>query len=402
MSQSNNKKILIKMTGSIACFKVCELISKLVQDGFNVQVVASPSALQFVGKATLEGLSGNAVISDLWADGKAMDHIHLMRWADLVLVAPASANFINKASAGIADNLLNTMYLAHDFTKPYLVVPAMNSSMYLHPTTQESLKKISSVGIQVLHTESGNLACGEVGYGRMISPEEILVNLKRRLSSDLKNKKILVTSGGTQEPIDDVRVLTNKSTGSTGLIIVEKLVENGFDVTHLCASSSKPKYEFCKTHYFNEFSNFSTQFESLLKENHFDGVVHLAALSDFSVSKDSFKNGKISSDSNLELKFEKNPKLVNYIHEWSQNSDIKVIAFKMTSTTIVDEQIASIAKLFSSSQADVVVHNDVSEINWQTGNHTFHVCESTKQKLSLNSKSDLGKWISNYFSGDVL
>ena len=119
------------MTGSIACYKACNLISKLVQNDYDVQVVASASALHFVGNATLEGLTGKPVIHDLFQSGNIMDHIHLIRWCDLVITAPATANFINKISQGLGDDLLTTLFLAHDFKKPYLIAPAMNTSMYL-------------------------------------------------------------------------------------------------------------------------------------------------------------------------------------------------------------------------------------------------------------------------------
>ena len=126
MSRSN---VLLLVTGSIAAYKSCQVVSRLTQAGCNVQVVASPSALQFVGAATWEGLSGNPVVSDLFEPGRAMDHIHLMRKADVILAAPASAHFMNRAAHGVGDDLLTTMFLAHDFKKPFLMAPAMNTAM---------------------------------------------------------------------------------------------------------------------------------------------------------------------------------------------------------------------------------------------------------------------------------
>ena len=170
------------MTGSIACYKACQAVSRLVQAGCEVQVVASPAALQFVGNATIEGLTGKPVVSDLYASGNAMDHIHLVRWADLILVAPASANFINKIARGVGDDLLTTMFLAHDFKKPYLVAPAMNTSMYLHPATQDSIQALKKMGVEILETASGVLACGEVGWGRLLEPDLIVQEVLSRLS----------------------------------------------------------------------------------------------------------------------------------------------------------------------------------------------------------------------------
>jgi len=178
------------MTGSIACYKSCQVISRLVQKGISVQVVATPAALKFVGTATLEGLSGNPVVSDLYTSGNVMDHIHLIRKADLVLVAPATANFINKISSGIGDDLASTLFLAHDFKKPFLIAPAMNTSMYFHPITQASVLKLQSLGVQILDSASGVLACGETGFGKLLEPDLILEEVLKFITSpriEIKN-----------------------------------------------------------------------------------------------------------------------------------------------------------------------------------------------------------------------
>ena len=149
MSKSN-KNILLIMTGSIACYKACAIVSSLHQKGYTVKTVLSPSSLHFVGTSTIEGLTGEPAITEMYAPGSVMDHIKLDRWADLILVAPATANYINKIAHGLGDDLLTTLFLAHDFKKPFLLAPAMNTMMYQHPTTQESLKKLRSFGIEIL------------------------------------------------------------------------------------------------------------------------------------------------------------------------------------------------------------------------------------------------------------
>ena len=226
------------MTGSIASYKACGVLSKLKQAHHEVKVVMSPSSLQFVGKATIEGLTGETAITDMYGDGQVMDHIHLMRWADLIIVAPATAHYINRIANGIGDDLLTTLFLAHDFKKPFLVTPAMNTMMYLHPTTQRSIKKLKEMGIEILEAASGVLACGEVGYGRLLEPELILNEIEQRLQSSAeikltgatsstasKNIQVLMTAGGTSEPIDDIRVITNRSTGKTASVLADHLVE---------------------------------------------------------------------------------------------------------------------------------------------------------------------------------
>lgn len=167
------KKVLFFMSGSIAGFKACQVISDLKKLGTDVQVVASPSTFEFVGRASLEGLSGRQVVSSLFEEGKMMDHIHLMRWADICVLCPATANTLNQFATGSGDSLLTTFFLAHDFKKPFLVFPAMNTSMYDHPVTQRSIGQLKEMGIQVFATNEGNLACGEVGSGRMLESFEV-------------------------------------------------------------------------------------------------------------------------------------------------------------------------------------------------------------------------------------
>lgn len=166
--------LLFALSGSIACFKACQVISRLVQAEHTVQCVATESALRFIGAATLEGLSGRPLLTDTFAPGRWMEHIELNRWADVTLLCPATANRLNKMASGIADDLLGNLWLTHDFTKPLLVAPAMNTRMWTHPVTQESLAKLERLGVIVLRPEAGNLACGDIGEGRLMEPEGIL------------------------------------------------------------------------------------------------------------------------------------------------------------------------------------------------------------------------------------
>jgi phosphopantothenoylcysteine synthetase/decarboxylase len=174
-------KILFQLTGSIACYKACYLISRLVQDGFEVQAVATGEALKFIGEATLEGLTGKKVFSDIYNSGQMMDHIHLAKWADLAIICPATANTINSLAAGIATNSVGTLFLAYDLKKPYLIAPAMNQEMFKNPATQSALKKLESWKIQILPTGEGYQACGDVGLGRLLEPDLIYDYIKRAL-----------------------------------------------------------------------------------------------------------------------------------------------------------------------------------------------------------------------------
>jgi phosphopantothenoylcysteine synthetase/decarboxylase len=171
------------MTGSIACYKACDLISQLMKNNFNVKVVASRSALNFVGPATFEGLTGEAVYSDAFEHGRMMSHIDLARWADLILLCPATANAINALANGSGEGMISDIFLSNNFLKKFWIAPAMNSQMLAHPATQESLKKLSQWGVYVFETESGDLACGEKGYGRLVAPTKIF----EKIISTFKN-----------------------------------------------------------------------------------------------------------------------------------------------------------------------------------------------------------------------
>ena len=155
-----HSKILLKITGSIAAYKTGTLISKLIQEGCEVQTVATKSALEFIGPGTLEGLTGNPVLSDVFETGRMMDHIRLTKWADITVLAPASANTLNRMAAGIGDSSVTALFLAHDWAKPYVIAPAMNTKMLNHPATKRSLKTLQSWGAHILPTASGYLACG--------------------------------------------------------------------------------------------------------------------------------------------------------------------------------------------------------------------------------------------------
>jgi phosphopantothenoylcysteine synthetase/decarboxylase len=181
-------RVLFKLSASIAAYKACSLISRLVKEGHEVQVVTSTSAFEFVGEATLEGLTGKPVFKSVFERGKMMDHIHLIKWADSVILCPATANQINKFAHGIGDDILGTLFLAHDFMKPYWIVPAMNEKMWLHPATQKSVTTLKTWGIRFIEPRVGHQACGDYGPGRMAEPEDIYT----LISTALSNKEIQV------------------------------------------------------------------------------------------------------------------------------------------------------------------------------------------------------------------
>ncbi|MGL1891145.1 MAG: flavoprotein [Spirochaetaceae bacterium] len=175
MSKGN---IVLQVTGSIAAFKAGTLLSTLVKNGYNVQCVATESALKFIGEATLEGISGNPVKTSTFTKGEMMDHIKLAKWADLFVTYPITANSLNRLNYGLADDLIGATYLANNFNKPYLLAPGMNVEMLNHPRVQKSIKELEEYGCYIFDTEEGLLACGDVGKGRVIDPGTVFLKIK--------------------------------------------------------------------------------------------------------------------------------------------------------------------------------------------------------------------------------
>lgn len=375
------------MSGSIAAYKVCHVISRLVQAGTEVEVVASPWALKFVGEATIEGLTGRAVRKAMFGAGAHMAHINLIRWADLAIVCPATANTINKLAGGIGDDLITTSFLAHDFAKPWLIAPAMNTKMYHHPITRASVEKLRAMGCEILETASGVLACGEVGDGKLLDSDLLLSEIVRRLPAKptqhpvvespderafRRPRRILITSGGTSEPIDPVRSITNTSTGRTGALLAEVLLGLGHHVHFLSAeASSKPNAEALgvgealSSQSFKTYSDLATALESQLRTHAFDAVLHAAAVSDYSVAGGP-ATSKTDSADEITLKLVRNPKLLDAIRGWSKNPSLQIVAFKLTATPDLDDRAKRLAKLMKNSNADFVVTNDHGEMPaWQ-------------------------------------
>jgi len=186
--QDKKTKILFCVTGSIAAFKACAAISQLVKEEYEVKTVATLSALKFVGTATLEGLTGKPVATDLYAEGEQMAHIHLGRWADLIVIAPCSATTLSKLAHGFADNLLSSIALANNFKKPLLIAPAMNAEMFEHPATKKNLQTLKDWGVILLDSPSGSLACGEYGAGRMVEATDLVGHIKNVLKKQGRRK----------------------------------------------------------------------------------------------------------------------------------------------------------------------------------------------------------------------
>jgi phosphopantothenoylcysteine decarboxylase / phosphopantothenate---cysteine ligase len=238
-----NKHILLGVSGGIAAYKSAELIRLLRKRGAEVRVVMTQSAMEFISPLTFQALSGNPVHSKLLdTDAEnAMEHISLARWADLLLIAPATANVIAKISHGLADDLLSTLYLAA--ACPVYVAPAMNQAMWNKAVTQENMEKLGSHGVMVIGPEQGDQACGETGFGRMSEPVDICKRLVHALKFQnqptaqcLRGLKVLISAGPTREPLDPVRYITNRSSGKMGYALANAALKAGAEVTLVSGS----------------------------------------------------------------------------------------------------------------------------------------------------------------------
>jgi phosphopantothenoylcysteine decarboxylase/phosphopantothenate--cysteine ligase len=393
----SNSNFLVALSGSIACYKTCELISSLKKDGHSVTVITTPSALEFIGKATLEGLSGNTVLCDTYTDGYMMAHIDLVRQATAIIVAPATANIIAKMAHGIADDFVTTTVLAAEPRTPKFIAPAMNVEMWQNPVTQSNAKKLLELGFSILGPESGSLACGETGAGRMLEPlaikQSVLDTLKITLS-----KKILVTAGGTSEPIDGVRYITNFSSGQTGSIIAQELIRSGYNVSFVHAESVAPINR-ADNHTFITTQDLKKCLQRLLDQNEYTAIIHAAAVSDYKIAGAFVNQQRVSLDKklpsrdNIQLELESNIKLINYLKAWSKNPAVKVIGFKLTTNAELSEQTVAINNLFNETGADYVVYNDLKTLDTERKTHIYEIHSASGPIRMVTGAKSLAKEI---------
>lgn len=346
------KKILLGVTGSVAAYKAAELIRLLRKNDFFVQVVLTKSAKQFVTPLTLQALSGNPVLENMWepSEGNGMEHINLSRTADLILIAPTSGNFIAKLANGLADDLLTNLCLARSC--PLLVAPAMNVEMFENNATQRNLKAIKEDGVLISGPDLGEQACGEVGLGRLINFESLMLDIKKALTPQIFiNKKILISSGATVEKIDEARAITNLSSGLMGLNLAKTAYTMGADVTVVSGNSN---YELPQCIKKISAKNHEAMYQSIVSniENN-DIYISAAAISDY---KPSYTKGKIKKRSNLiSINLEKTKDILSYVGE--NFSHKFLVGFAAESENVVEN---GKNKLLSKN-LDIVIGNEIKE-----------------------------------------
>ena len=302
------KRIVLGVTGGISAYKAAFLVRLLRKNGANVRVVMTQSATKFVTPLTFQALSAKPVHTELLDlnTETAMGHIELAKWADLILIAPASANFIARYANGFAEDLLSTLCLATD--SPVIIAPAMNQQMWRNQATQENLERINARGITVVGPTTGVQACGDDGPGRMLEPEEIVVHTANIFQTNiLTGSRLLVTAGPTREAIDPVRFLSNRSSGRMGYAVATAAAEAGADVTLISGPVDLAAIGIEKVIHVTSAEEMQ---ESVMQRiNNIDIFISAAAVADYRVQKISEQKIK-KSDDTYELIMQKNPDIL--------------------------------------------------------------------------------------------
>jgi phosphopantothenoylcysteine decarboxylase/phosphopantothenate--cysteine ligase len=402
----NNKTVVLGITSSIAAFKILDLIKNLKKEEIEVFVIMSKSAAEMVPPSEFEKASGNKVYLELFEKGfdyktilenRKVEHIEIAEKADVLAIVPATANVIAKIAHGIADDFLTTTLLAT--TAPIIICPAMNVNMWNNPATQQNIKKLKQTGIQIIEPGEGMLACGYEGKGKLEEIDIISYEIKKQLNrnNSLRGKKILITSGGTTEKIDDVRFITNRSSGKTGAAIAEECYLRGAEILLLRSINSvKPGYKITEKKF-----NSTDDLHELIKNNikNFDIIFHAAAVSDFKT--DQPINGKISSDNSLNLKLVPQIKIIDEIKKI--NPSIKLIAFKAEYNLSKQNLIKAAEEKLQDCNADAIIANDISKktsgFEADSNEVTIVLKNKTVKNIPLASKREIAKEIIKYLLG---
>ena len=350
-----NKNILLGVSGGIAAYKSAEIVRHLRKVGASVRVVMTKSAEEFITPLTLQALSGNRVsteLLDVEAEA-AMGHIELAKWADGILIAPATANTLARLSNGRGDDLLSTITLAFD--GPISLAPAMNQAMWGDERTQDNIKKLESQNFQICGPGSGEQACGDVGMGRMLEPLEILDLFSYSFNvGKMAGKSILITAGPTQEPIDPVRFITNRSSGKMGYSLAQSAIDYGAKVTLISGPVNLEPPSNCN---FISIKTADEMFEAVMHHvNDKDVYIGTAAVSDYKPAK--MQNNKIKKDgsnSPITLELEENKDILKSVS--ALNHRPFVVGFAAETNDVIENA----EKKLSSKDLDLIVANDVSK-----------------------------------------
>jgi len=394
MNNLSQRKILLIICGGISAYKSLELIRLLKKQGAEIKTILTKSAKEFITPLSVASLSQEKVYDDLFnAENEAeMDHISLSRWADVILVAPATANTISKLSAGSSDDLASTVILASD--KDIFLAPAMNVRMWEHPSTKQNLTKLKSYGYKIIGPEVGDMACGEFGEGKMTEPKEIFQTIETYFSELTKNQKLkaLVTAGPTKEYIDPVRFITNKSSGKQGYALAKALAKRGFQTTLI---SGPTNLQIDSNINLIKVETADEMFKATQENLPADVAIFSAAVADFKIKER--KIDKIKKHNHLHLELEKNIDILNYVSKHNSLRPKLVIGFAAETNDIQENA----QKKLIEKNCDWIIANDVSNnsIGFDSDFNEVSIFYKDKgiknEKLTIKKKSEISEEITD-------
>jgi len=349
------RKLLLGVAGGISAYKSCDLLRRLQDEGFIVDVVPTAASLNFVGKSTWEALSGRKVITDLWSDVETVPHVSMAKESDLIVIAPTTADLLAKLASGRADDLLTNIVLAS--TAPKILVPAMHSEMWLNPATVANVKLLQERGFFIITPDEGRMTGSDIGIGRYPESSRIIteINLHVMNSADLKGKKILITAGGTREPIDPIRFIGNRSSGKQGFALAMAAASRGAQVHLVSANTDLPIIEGITTTYVETAEQMASVLQ--IEFPHSDALIMSAAVADARVAN--YSDQKIRKEGLNQVDLEKNPDILKTLSGIKKSGQIIVGFAAETSADIASLEQSGHEKLASKS-LDLIYVNNVS------------------------------------------
>ena len=349
------RKLILGVAGGISAYKSCDLLRRLQDEGFIVDVIPTAASLNFVGKATWQALSGRKVITDLWSDVETVPHISMAKESDLIVIAPTTADLLAKLASGLADDLLTNIVLAS--TAPKILVPAMHPEMWLNPAIVANVKLLQERGFFIITPDEGRMTGSDIGIGRYPESSRIIseINLHVMSSADLKGKKILITAGGTREPIDPIRFIGNRSSGKQGFALAMAAASRGAQVHLVSANTDLPIIEGITTTYVETAEQMASVLQ--IEFPHSDALIMSAAVADARVAN--YSDQKIRKESLNQVDLEKNPDILKTLSGIKKIGQIIVGFAAETSADITTLEQSGHEKLLSKS-LDLIYVNNVS------------------------------------------
>ena len=350
------RKLLLGVSGGISAYKSCDLLRRLQEQGFIVDVVPTAASLNFVGKATWEALSGRKVLTDLWSEVEKVPHILMAKENDLIVIAPTTADLLAKLASGRADDLLTNIVLAS--TAPKILVPAMHTEMWLNPATVANVKKLQDRGFIVVAPDEGRMTGSDVGVGRYPEVSKIIeiINLTTHITADLAGKIILITAGGTREPIDPIRFIGNRSSGRQGFALAAAAASRGAQVHLIAANTDLPVIEGVTITSVETADQMAAVLEYEFSEC--DALIMSAAVADAKVAN--YSEQKIKKENLDVVSFSKNPDILRNLSEKKKPGQIIVGFAAETISGLAELQQRGEEKLVSKS-LDLIYVNNVSD-----------------------------------------